>query len=113
MNNRVTILVMQDVLSRAEAELARLMREFLQGAGAQFKEARTLAYSFYCRLRDITSKFASSPTVLNLFASPFQNTELTEGIFSENGQNKGDGISTCFLMVSKYISHTLQDIILI
>lgn len=69
---------LQDVISRADAELGRLVGDFLHGAGVQFKEARAMAYTFYCRLRDITNKFSASPNIMALFSSPFESTDTTE-----------------------------------
>ena len=64
-----------------------MVQSFLSEAAQQFQEARTLAYSFYCKLRDLSNKFAGCPTVLSLFTSPFQSEDLEEdlGVSSNSG----------------------------
>ncbi|XP_037797534.1 dynein regulatory complex subunit 3-like [Penaeus monodon] len=46
----------KDVVGRAREELGTLVGNFLEEAAAELQEGRRLAYSFYCRLRELTSK---------------------------------------------------------
>lgn len=46
----------KDVVGRAREELGTLVGNFLEEAAAELQEGRRLAYAFYCRLRELTSK---------------------------------------------------------
>lgn len=46
----------QDVVARAREELGSLVGGFLEEAAAEFQEGRRLAYAFYCRLRELSTK---------------------------------------------------------
>ena len=46
----------KDVVARAREELGSLVGGFLEAAAAEFQEGRRLAYSFYCRLRELSTK---------------------------------------------------------
>ncbi|KAG0713560.1 Dynein regulatory complex subunit 3 [Chionoecetes opilio] len=48
----------KDVVARAREELGNLVGGFLEEAAAEFQEGRRLAYTFYCRLRELSTKVA-------------------------------------------------------
>ncbi|KAG7172898.1 Dynein regulatory complex subunit 3-like [Homarus americanus] len=47
---------LQDVVDRAREELGTLVGNFLEAAAMELQEGRRLAYTFYCRLRELTAK---------------------------------------------------------
>ncbi|XP_045604212.1 dynein regulatory complex subunit 3 isoform X3 [Procambarus clarkii] len=49
-------LSVQDVIDRAREELGTLVGNFLEAAAMDLQEGRRLAYTFYCRLRELTAK---------------------------------------------------------
>ncbi|XP_042214742.1 dynein regulatory complex subunit 3-like isoform X2 [Homarus americanus] len=46
----------KDVVDRAREELGTLVGNFLEAAAMELQEGRRLAYTFYCRLRELTAK---------------------------------------------------------
>ncbi|XP_050713848.1 dynein regulatory complex subunit 3-like [Eriocheir sinensis] len=52
----------KDVVARAREELGSLVGGFLEEAAAEFQEGRRLAYAFYCRLRELSTKVADECT---------------------------------------------------
>ncbi|XP_045604211.1 dynein regulatory complex subunit 3 isoform X2 [Procambarus clarkii] len=46
----------KDVIDRAREELGTLVGNFLEAAAMDLQEGRRLAYTFYCRLRELTAK---------------------------------------------------------
>nr|XP_027232096.1 uncharacterized protein LOC113823605 [Penaeus vannamei] len=60
----------KDVVGRAREELGTLVGNFLEEAAAELQEGRRLAYTFYCRLRELTSKVVESGGVSSGEADP-------------------------------------------
>ncbi|XP_071534054.1 dynein regulatory complex subunit 3-like isoform X1 [Panulirus ornatus] len=58
----------KDVVDRGREELGALVGSFLEEATTELQEGRRLAYTFYCRLRELTSKVR--PDDLTRGASP-------------------------------------------
>ncbi|CAL4060989.1 unnamed protein product, partial [Meganyctiphanes norvegica] len=50
----------KEVVGHARDELGTLVGGFLEQAASDLKEGRTMAYTFYCRLRELSSKVAEA-----------------------------------------------------
>ncbi|XP_063885244.1 dynein regulatory complex subunit 3-like isoform X2 [Scylla paramamosain] len=102
----------KDVVARAREELGSLVGGFLEEAATEFQEGRRLAYSFYCRLRELSTKVADEcPSVeeQERTARVFEGSDTLQAALAGIHDRHLDLIDAREADLRKHLQHWLAD----